>query len=175
MSHQCPHCEAWYAVEADLAAHLELVHRCPKCGLLLTDENAVEAHLAEVHGMGQFMDAIEPELAMLEEIPGWKPREIPVPTDQEELHKWLLPICELIAQANKPEHALDKAPPELTDRVDYVRQHFDRVAGTLKLVRYKRLKDPARKAEYLVIALAHLGLSPSYALQRFSAERPTEG
>ncbi len=174
MSRQCPHCEAWFAAESDLAAHLELVHRCPKCGLLLTDENAVEAHLAEVHGMSQFTGAIEPELAELGEIPGWKPREIPVPTDQRELYKWLLPVCELIAKAKSPEYALSNAPPELMDRVEYVKQHFDRVAGTFKLARYKRLKDAARKAEYLVIALAHLELSPSYALQQFSPHLPPQ-
>ncbi len=174
MSHQCPQCEASFEAEADLAAHLELVHRCPKCGLLLSDENAVETHLAEVHGLSYVADALEPELAELGEIPGWKPQEFPVPTGQEELYKWLLPICELIAGANKPEYALDNAPQELGDRVEYVRRHFDRVGGTLSLARYKRLKDPARKANYLMIALAHLELSPSYALQRFSPERPSE-
>jgi hypothetical protein len=78
-----------------------------------------------------------------------------------------LPICDQIARASRPELALENAPPELSDRVEYVRQHFERVADTVKLVRYKRLKNPARKAEYLLIALAHLDLSPSYALQQF--------
>ena len=53
--------------------------------------------------------------------------------------------------------------------MEYVLQHFRRVADTVKLVRYQRLKDPARKAEYLVIALSHLELSPSYVLQQFSS------
>lgn len=35
------------------------------------------------------------------------------------------------------------------------------------VLHYQRLKDPARKAEYLAIALTNLSLSPSYALQKF--------
>lgn len=163
--HRCPRCEASYLVEADLEAHLALVHRCPKCGLLFSNENAVDAHLAQVHGVRHF-SAIEPELSELVEIPGWEPPTIPIPTDFGELYEWLRPICELIAGASKPELALENAPRDLSDRVEYVRQHFRRVEDTLKLARYKRLKDPARKAEYLVIALSHLEFSPSYALQQ---------
>jgi len=171
MSHEipCPHCQASYSTEADLAAHLALVHRCPKCGLLLSNENAVGEHLEQVHGMRQFY-TIQPELGELVEIPGWEPPKIPIPTDQEELRRWLLPICERIAEASQPELALRSAPRELSDRVKYVRQHFTRVTGTVKLVRYQRLKDPARKAEYLVIALTNLDLSPSYALQKFGPQ-----
>lgn len=149
-----------------MEAHLALVHRCPKCGLLLLNENAVEAHLAHVHGLSHF-SAIEPELAELIEIPGWEPPKIPLPTEQAALYRWLFPICDRIARASKPELAFANTPPELGDRVEYVKQHFERVTDTVKLVRYKRLKDPVRKAEYLVIALAHLDLSPSYALQQF--------
>jgi hypothetical protein len=118
--------------------------------------------------MRHYFDALGPELLELVEIPGWEPPNIPIPTGQGKVYKWLFPICDRIARASKPELALENAPPELIDRVEYVRQHFKRVADTLKLVRYKRLKDPARKAEYLVIALTHLDLSPSYALQQFS-------
>jgi uncharacterized C2H2 Zn-finger protein len=162
----CPYCQASYSTEVDLEAHLALVHRCPRCGLLLSNENAVGEHLEQVHGLRHF-GAVEPELAELVEIPGWEPPKIPIPTDQGELYRWLLPICERIAEASQPELALRSAPRELSDRVEYVRQHFKRVTGTVKLVRYKRLKDPARKAEYLVIALTNLDLSPSYALQKF--------
>jgi len=164
--HSCPYCHVSYLAGSDLEAHLALVHRCPKCGLLLSNENAVGEHLEQVHGMRE-LNTIQAELGELVEIPGWEPPKIPVPTDVGELYKWLLPICERIATASEPELALRSAPRELSDRVDYVRQHFTRVTGTVKLVRYNRLKDPARKAEYLVIALTNLDLSPSYALQKF--------
>ena len=135
--HPCRHCQASYSTEADLEAHLALVHRCPKCELLLLNENAVEAHLAQVHGLHHF-GAVEPELAELVEIPGWEPPKIPIPTDQGELYEWLLPICERIAGASQPELALQSAPRDLSDRVEYVRQHFKRVTDTVKLVRYQR-------------------------------------
>jgi hypothetical protein len=166
--HSCPYCHVSYLAGSDLEAHLALVHRCPKCGLLLSNENTVWEHVEQVHGMRE-LNTIQAELGELVEIPDWEPPTVPVPMDQGELYRWLLPICDRIAGASEPELALRSAPRELSDRVEYVKQHFERVTGTLKLKRYKRLKDPARKAGYLVIALTNLDLSPSYALQQFSS------
>jgi hypothetical protein len=168
----CPHCERVLNNELECKMHIEVVHfPCPSCGLSNLSYAERSLHLASAHGKWYESENVDTDwaesLSRLVDIPDWQPPQKSIPTDRGALYEWLRPLCLRIVEGKTPDAAFKEPPVEMHDQVEYVKAHFARVKNTLKLVRYKRLRDRAAKANYLVIALAHLECSPSYALQQF--------
>ena len=164
----CPRCSVRYDSEHDLDLHLLCVHKCtyPGCQMLLKDRDELPSHLREVHGVeerwGVEIEIPEPGFHPLSEPPA--PPQ--APSRIEDLYKWLWKICLLMAEARRPEIALDHIQQELAPQAAFVKQHFNRISQAIQLSRYTRLKTPEAKASYLVVVLAHRQYKPAYALQR---------
>jgi hypothetical protein len=89
----------------------------------------------------------------------------------DDLHNWLLPVCERLMASTEPhDQVLDKLPVRFRLRAEFVRSRMETVEKTERKKRFTRLKNPKPKAKLLAAALADHERAPTYAIQK-SEER----
>jgi hypothetical protein len=172
---ECPLCSAIFFTRRELEAHTIVVHLCALCPMRLLDEPARDRHLRLIHGKverpSDRVRADEEVQPSFEQIPHWRsPLEgLKIPGDPEERCRWLYQFCLRIAAAPCPEAAWKSLPGELRDSALYVEGHFELLKRATGVARYRRLKSPESKAEFLSKALALPGHRPSYAEQKLGS------